>query len=152
MATPISFPSTTQNYALPLLFSGQAQKEFFLNQALSVVDALLQRRVEQVQADPPSDPAEGSCYIVASPATGEWAGKEDDIAVRIGGEWHFITPRGGETLFDAGSGALIHYDSGWSSPVEPVAANGGTTIDAEARQMLNELVEALKNAGIFAKS
>lgn len=150
MANPISFPSTTPNIDLPLLFSGQAQKEFSINQAMTLIDAFMQGRVEDVLATPPSIAAEGKCYLIASPATDEWAGHEDDLAARIAGEWHFVSPRVGLTIYNVSAGNILHYNAGWQSPVEPAQASGGTTVDAEARQMLEGLVEALKKAGIFA--
>lgn len=130
--------------------SGQAQKEFSINQAMTLIDTFMQGRVEDILATPPSIAAEGECYLISSPATDEWAGHDDQLAARIAGEWHFVSPRDGLTIYNVSAGNILHYKAGWQSPVEPVSATGGTTVDAEARQMLESLVEALKNAGIFA--
>jgi hypothetical protein len=46
---------------------------------------------------PPGSPSTGDRYIVASPATGAWAGHEDDIAEWNGASWDFTTPNEGYT-------------------------------------------------------
>ena len=53
MSDPIAFPSTTPSIGLPLLIPGQAQKEFFVNQALCLLDALHMRAVTASQPAPP---------------------------------------------------------------------------------------------------
>ena len=152
MAVPISFPSTTSNFALPLLFAGQAQKEFFINESLTLVDALLRKTVEESTHTPPVEHEEGSCFRVIGTASGAWLGQEGKLAISVGGSWQFIDPKIGMSVFDAGAGVFLHYNGVWESPVEPTQASGGATVDAEARQMLVELVEALQKMGIFADS
>ena len=44
---------------------------------------------------PPGSPSEGDRYIVASPATGDWLGKENNIAVFTSGAWLFVSPNEG---------------------------------------------------------
>ena len=112
----------------------------------------MQRRVETISSTPPLDAPEGACFLISQPASGEWAGQEDHIAARIGGEWHFTAPQNGMAFFDADTGKLLYYNLGWQSPIEPSAASGGTTVDVEARQVLGELIEALKIAGVFPNS
>lgn len=63
---------------------------------LAMLDALLFLAVKSAtQAAPPASPAEGDRYIVAAPATGAWAGKETNLAVRVDGAWTFYVPRAG---------------------------------------------------------
>ena len=149
MAVPIEFPSTTKHIALPLLFSGQAQKEFFINQSLVVLDALLLRGVDNSFSAPPADPTEGQCFRVTAEATDEWVGHEDDIAVCVAGAWHFIVPKNGMRVFDRTAGTQLHFRDGWQTAIEPVVPSTGSTVDAEARTALAELIEALRKVGIF---
>lgn len=150
MAVSISFPSTTRNLDLPLLFSGQAQKEFSLNQAFTIVDAMLQRGVVSSLNTPPSPAEEGDCYRVLSGATGEWLGHEDSLAIRIGGAWHFVTPKAGMTIFDQTSEQMLLFNAGWVTATGPANPTGGATVDTEARAAISELVEALRIMGLFA--
>lgn len=152
MASPISFPSTTPNTALPLLFSGQAQKEFTLNQALAILDSLIGAIVEAVRSAPPADPAEGVVYLVAASATGGWAGHSDELAARIGGDWHFVAPREGMVVFDRELGRRLFYRSQWQEAALPAIAQGGSVVDAEARAALAQLIGALQDLGLLPQS
>jgi hypothetical protein len=149
MAVPISFPATTKRFALPLLFAGQAQKEFFLNQAFVLNDALLHCTVLASAQTPPEAADEAACYRVTGPASGEWAGHEGDLAIRLGEGWQFVVPQPGMTVFDIAADAAMLYRNGWQSADEPALPSGGAVIDAEARQAIFGLIEALRKLGAF---
>lgn len=152
MASPISFPSTTPNTTLPLLFSGQAQKEFTLNQALAIIDALLGGIVEATRSAPPAEPVEGTCYLVGGNATGEWTGQSDKIAARIAESWHFTAPREGMSVFDREQGRRLVFRDQWQGADLPPMPEGGTVIDAEARAALAQVITALQAAGVLPPS
>ncbi|MBU7579185.1 MAG: DUF2793 domain-containing protein [Porphyrobacter sp.] len=149
MSDPVAFASTTPAIGLPLLIAGQAQKEFFVNEALCVLDALNARAITASQAAPPAAPPEGASYRVTTPATGAWAGQENRIAVRIGGDWHFIAPAEGWVLFDRAASRLTIFRTQWQ-PAEVVAApSGGVVIDTQARATLTALIAALRTMGVL---
>ena len=85
MTDPISFTPATPRFALPLLFAGQSQKEFYVNEAHALTDALLHAACEGETADPPPAPIEGEAWLVASGAAGEWAGQDGKLASRQSG-------------------------------------------------------------------
>lgn len=87
---------------------------------------------------------------MATGAEGEWAGRSDHIALRIGGSWHFIEPTPGMEIFDRSSQRRLLHLSGWNAASAPAAPAGGTTVDAEARATLNALIATLEAAGILA--
>ncbi len=150
MSDPIAFASTTPTIGLPLLIPGQAQKEFFVNQALCLLDALHSRSVTASQPAPPQSLNEGGCFRVTAPAAGAWAGHEDKLAVWIGGDWHFVAPREGMQVFDLTAGHSIVYRSEWESAAAPAGPTGGTIIDTEARAAITSLIQALLAVGILA--
>ncbi len=150
MPDPISFPSTTPVAGLPLLIAGQAQKEFFVNQALCLLDALHARAVTASQPSPPPGASDSDCYRITAPATGAWAGREDSIAVLIAGGWHFIAPVSGMALFDRSSDCLLVFRSGWKRAQAPALPTGGTVVDVEARAAIVTLVQALRAIGVLA--
>lgn len=150
MTDPVSFPSATPRFALPLLFSGQAQKEFYVNEAHALADALLHAACEGETADPPATPAEGEAWLVGAGATDAWAGEDGKLAAWQAGNWLFAAPNDGMRLFDRATGQMLLYRGGWQRPAPPAAPSGGATIDAEARTAIADLVNALTAAGVFA--
>ncbi len=151
MSDPVTFVSTSPRYELPLLFAGQTQKEFFVNEAHARLDALLHPAVEGQANDPPADPTEGECWLVASAPTGAWGGHAGALACWSANDWLFITPRSGMRLYDLSSGQMRLYRGGaWSFADAPTVPSGGTTVDAEARAAIAGLQAALAAVGILA--
>lgn len=150
MSDPIILVSSTPALSLPLLFAGQAQKEFFVNEALSLLDALHARAVAASQPAPPASVADGACYRVTAPATGAWTGKEDRLAILVAGEWHFIMPTDGLLVFDRAAASFIIYRSHWQSAAVVAVPAGGTVIDIEARTALTAVITALNTMGMLA--
>ncbi|MEL6875765.1 MAG: DUF2793 domain-containing protein, partial [Pseudomonadota bacterium] len=68
-------------FQLPLLSAGQAHKELFHNEAITLVDFLISP-VVQGSADNPDllSPENGQCWLVASGATSDWEDHQHSIA------------------------------------------------------------------------
>lgn len=152
MTDPISFASVTPRFALPLLFAGQSQKEFYVNEAHALADALLHAACEGEASDPPPSPVDGEAWLVGNGATGEWAGEDGKLAARQSGNWLFAAPLDGMRLFDRSTGQMLLYNGGWQRPAAPVEPSGGAVIDSEARSAIAGLIAALVDAGIFPAS
>lgn len=150
MSDPTPFPSMTTALGLPLLIAGQAQKEFFVNQALCLLDALHMHSVKGSQSAPPEFAVESDCYRVKAPATGAWTGREDRVAVLIAGEWHFIAPVHGMALYDRTADNMLVFRSGWKLAQSPALPTGGTVVDSEARVAIGALIQSLKALGVLA--
>ena len=150
MSDPIAFPATTPALGLPLLIAGQAQKEFFVNEAFCLLDALNARAVAASQPSPPAVAAEGSCYRVTAPATGAWTGRENTLAVQIGGAWRFIAPAEGMVIFDRATDRLTIFRTQWHPAALVPLPAGGTVIDSEARTAITALITALQTVGVLA--
>ncbi|MEP1766936.1 MAG: DUF2793 domain-containing protein [Sulfitobacter sp.] len=89
-------PDTSPVLALPLIQSSQAQKHVTHNEALRVLDAVVQLVVVAAdQTAPPVSVTAGDRYIVASPASGDWSGQAGNIALHADGAWSFIQPQAG---------------------------------------------------------
>lgn len=102
---------TSPVLGMPYLLPSQAQKHVTVNEALGVIDALAQLAVKsRVLTAPPGSPAEGDRYVVAAPATGAWADKEDAVAAYTDGGWRFHVPGEGYTAWVIAERALIHFD------------------------------------------
>jgi hypothetical protein len=151
MSDPITFTSSSARYGIPYLFSGQSQKELFVNEAHALVDTLLHAAVEGTSNQPPTAPADGECWLVGDVPTGPWAGHAGALAAYQAGGWVFATPRDGLRVLEKPSGQEIRFVGGWQRPATPADPSGGTTVDAEARTAIAEVVEALIAAGILAQ-
>lgn len=67
---------------------------------------------------PPTTPAAGDTYIVATGASGDWLGNINNIAVYTGSAWVFAAPRVGWLAYVEDEEKLIVYKtSGWSAGV-----------------------------------
>ena len=151
MSDPLALDSTTARLDLPLLFAGQAQKEVFVNEALCRLDGVTHCAVEGLRAGPPAAPADGSSWLVAAPATGEWAGRDGALALRQAGQWLFVAPADGMQVLDRSRGQILHRIGGtWRQPAAPALPAGGAVIDAEARRTLAALVAVLQQWGVFS--
>lgn len=149
MSDPVAFPSATPVLGLPLLITGQAQKEFFINQALCLLDALAARTVISSRTAPPEDPVEGTCFRVLAPADEAWNGQEDSIAMLIGGAWHHMKPRHGMQVFDQEAGQFLTFRAGWVRALAPAEPSGGPVVDIEARLAIGTLIQALRTIGVI---
>jgi hypothetical protein len=81
---------------LPYIDANQAQKHVTHNEAVRLLDALVQMAViARTVTTPPGSPADGDRYIVASGATGAWAGWDLNIAYYVDGAWMKLVPQAG---------------------------------------------------------
>ncbi|MGO4525579.1 DUF2793 domain-containing protein [Microvirga sp. 2MCAF35] len=103
--------SSTPHLALPLLAAAQAQKHVTHNEALAVLDALVQLAVkERSRTAPPASPEEGDRFLVGAGAAGVFAGQEGNIALFDLGSWRFFTPRSGWRAYVEAEDLLIVFD------------------------------------------
>lgn len=104
----------TQNspvLTLPYIQPSQAQKHVTHNEALRVLDAIVQLSVIDTQiATPPSAPEVGDRYIVPAGATGDWAGQAAAVALREAAGWEFFAPRPGWRADDLATGSQVRFD------------------------------------------
>ncbi|MGV1013716.1 MAG: DUF2793 domain-containing protein, partial [Methyloceanibacter sp.] len=82
---------------IPYIAASQAQKHVTHNEAMTLLDTLVQLSVlDKDLTAPPGDPEEGDTYIVATGATGAWTGWDQRIARYIDGEWRSYLPGQGD--------------------------------------------------------
>lgn len=103
------------NLKLPVLQPSQAQKHVTHNEALSILDAVVQLSASSASTqDPPAAPDEGDRFIVPQGATGTWAGQADKIASYENGAWMFHTPQPGWRAYVLDVSAFRVFEAaGW---------------------------------------
>ncbi len=130
----------TTNLNLALVAQSQAQKEVTVNEALTRIDALMNRGVEDKDlATPPGSPAEGDAYIVGASATDDWAGKEGQLAY-FEQIWRFVEPNEGLAVWVKDEDALYAFDgAAWVFAAKNIqnAALVGINTTADATNKLS---------------
>jgi len=161
----------TSRYALPLLQSGQAQKEITHNGAIAAIDALLHLVVDSRTLSLPPAAGDPGAWIVAAGASGVWAGRDGQVAVLDEAGYSFITPRDGCVAFVRSEQVFIYWVAGaWhdSWPVRSLLIAGrptlngaiatilrpvgGTIVDTEGRAVLTQILTALQALGLITSS
>ena len=105
----------TPNLGLPFIEASQAQKHVTHNEALLVLDGLVQLAVlGRTLLNPPASPAEGDVWIVpASGATGDWATHGNAVAIWRNGLWNFYPPNEGWIAHVADEGSVVFAAGAW---------------------------------------
>ena len=80
---------TSADLGLPYIDAQQAQPEVTHNEALNLVQALLNGVLSRGDDSPPASPANGDAYIVGTAPTGAWVGRSNSIAAYFDG-WVFV--------------------------------------------------------------
>jgi len=128
---------STPNTGIPYVPENTQDPAAGLNLALNVIDALLQTAVIDMSLTaPPGSPSDGDLYIVASGATGAWAGQDNNLAryVAEGDFWQF---------YEAGTQVhiVLNLDDGglyawtgstWAPAVAGAGSGTVTSVDVSA--------------------
>ncbi|UYN99232.1 MAG: DUF2793 domain-containing protein [Devosia sp.] len=124
----------TARLTLPFIAANQALKHITHNEALLMLDALVQPVVETSgTTTPPPSPMEGDAHIVPGGATGAWSGHTGEIAAFQSGGWRFYDPAQGWLVYDRGAAALKLFDgSAWISIAAPGSGLGQLGINTSA--------------------
>lgn len=144
----------TFNLQLPYIMPSQAQKHVTHNEALVLLDAIVQLGVrDRDLAHPPEGVPDGARYIVAASATGEWAGWEGAIAFKIDGGWQRIEPQTGwlswvadEEILVCWNGAIWFVFQNSSSSFQDIPLLGVGTIADNVNPFSAKLNKALWTA------
>lgn len=122
------------NLVLPYIQASQAQKHVTHNEAIRLLDGMVQLAVlSRTLTSPPGSPADGDRYIVASGATGAWATWDLNVAFWIDGAWVRLVPRLGWIAYSVADSA--HYAWNGSAWVAFVGGGGGSSFDDLAFQL-----------------
>jgi len=161
----------TDRLRLPLLAAAQAQKEMTHNEALALLDAVVQPDVVAVGLSaPPASPSAGQAWIIGPTPSGEWTGNGGALAIWTAGGWRFVAAFEAMAVWSM-SDAMTFRRSGGSwvgggltgrtlalNGVQVVGARGssiaspssGAVIDIEGRAAISAMLSALRTHGLIA--
>jgi hypothetical protein len=104
----------TLHLGLPLLSVNQANKEYTINEALVLLDALLNNYALKINMiKPPLNPTNGDLYILGESPQEEWRGKSHYLAYFHQG-WRYIKPNLGLDIWVKEENCLYRfYNNKW---------------------------------------
>ena len=154
-------------FHLPHILPGQAQKELFHNEAITLIDALLHPSVVTILAVAPVEPEPGQCWIVGADAQGAWSGHVGELACWTEGGWRFAAPTPGLRVWNGAEAQDVQWDgTSWQAVVRTGAIeiegvqvlgprrpaiptpSGGTLIDVEARAAISAIIATFMSHGL----
>ena len=145
-------PDTSTILSLPLILPAQAQKHVTHNEALRLLDLIVQLTViSRSLANPPAA-VQGDRYIVPVGATGVWAGQAGKIALYEDGLWQFVTALAGWQAWVLNETALAGFTgTAWATSAEVPLSVGqlgvSATADATNRLAVSSPATLLNHAG-----
>ena len=141
----------TARLDLPLLSVAQAAKEITVNEALTLLDAVVQPAVEGDASAPPPAPAIGQGWLIGSSPTGVFGSHANSLAVWTAGGWRYVVPFEGMTVWRRDDGVVVRWRSGaWRGGDSVSVPIGGSVIDTEARVTIETIVARIRDFGIIA--
>lgn len=143
--------SDTTHLALPYLAASQAQKHVTHNEALTLLDGLVQAAVKsRALATPPGSPAEGDRYLVAAAPTGAWAGQSGRLAYHMDGAWRFFVPQEGWTLWVDDEDVLLSFNgTSWNGTGAPTELQNLTLLGVNATADITNKFALSSAASLF---
>jgi len=104
---------SSANLTLPLIQPAQAQKHITHNEAIVLLDVIVQLRLESCDTQtPPTAPQDGQSWHIGETPVGDWIGSAGMIATWSGGGWLMFSPADGWRAFDVSRGEMRVYSSG----------------------------------------
>ncbi|MEO1198809.1 MAG: DUF2793 domain-containing protein [Pseudomonadota bacterium] len=106
--------SETPRLRLPELAAAQSQKHVTHNEALVMLDCLVDLHLQDRHLAAPPSGLDGEAYLVAASPSGAWSGQAYKIAYRIDDGWRFYEPFTGLKAYVVDENTLIVFNgSDW---------------------------------------
>lgn len=136
--------------SLPLIQPAQAQKHVTHNEAVELLDMIVQLTVQALdETVPPAAPQDGQTWGVGAGATAAWTGQDGALASFRGGGWLFVTPQDGWRAWSVADGAArVYSGGGWNSAAGDLNNVAGVGINATS-DSVNRLTVA-SDASLFS--
>jgi Protein of unknown function (DUF2793) len=129
----------TTHLLLPYILAAQAQKHVTHNDALRLLDAVVQLSVlDRNRTAPPLSPVDGDRHIVAPAATGLWVGWDLNVAFWADGVWMRLVPRPGWTAWSIADAAHTVWNGTAWVTVGGSGGSGGVSFSDAAFEVYDD--------------
>lgn len=142
---------TSPILSMPYIQPSQAQKHVTHNEALRLLDVIVQLVVASSDLNtPPPTAVQGDRYLVAANGQADWAGQDHKIAVFDGFVWAFTAPQQGWQAYVSSDSATLIFDGTlWAEQglenLQGLGVNAAS--DATNRFVVSSDAVLLNNAG-----
>jgi hypothetical protein len=145
-------PDQSPILSLPLILPAQAQKHITHNEALRLLDVMVQLAVlNRNLSAAPALPSVGDRHIVAAGAVGAWAGQVGKVALYASTGWQFFAPLPGwQAHVLAEAVTVVYAGSSWVAPNAAASApifGVNTTADVVNRLSVQAAATLLNHDG-----
>ena len=142
---------TSTHLNLPYIQPAQAQKHVTHNEAIELLDLIVQLTVVSFSAQTPaSAPAEGETWALSDAPTGVWEDQAGQIATWRGGGWLFVAPVTGWRAYSTSQSETRTYDGmDWTVPAFQNLSGLGVNAISDTTNKLSVAADAtlLNHAG-----
>ena len=76
-----------------------------------------------------------------------FAPHENELACWQQGQWVFMAPASGMSVYDRNLDAMRHFKGTWSKPTAIDLPSGGSTVDTQARTAIDQILSILRASG-----
>lgn len=137
------------NLSIPFLEASQRSEHITVNEALQILDAAVHLSViDRDLTSPPASPNEGDRYLVATGATGAWAGWDDSISYYAATAWHRLEPKDGWRCWVQDESLPLIYDGAWRDYLQNLPSVGvNATADTTNRLSVASSAVLFNNVG-----
>ena len=143
----------TPNLTLPYIMAAQAQKHITHNEAIRTLDAIVQLSVlDNDQSNPPATPVDGDRYIIASAASGDWSGKENQIAAFQDNAWIYYHPSEGWLAWLANEDKLLVFDGAAWNEVSGSGSGGSGSVNPTPLVGVNATADATNRLSVSSSN
>jgi hypothetical protein len=145
-------PDQTPILSLPNILPAQAQKHVTHNEALRLLDVMVQLAVlNRNLSAAPALPSVGDRHIVAAGAVGAWAGQVGKVALYTSTGWQFFAPLPGwQAHVLAEAVTVVYAGTSWAEPLAAASApmfGVNTTADVVNRLAVKAAATMLDHDG-----
>ncbi len=159
--------TATPRLNIPLIASGQAQKDVTHNEAILAIDQLIAlAAVSRSVVAPPTNPTFGAVYLVPVNGVSAWGAAAGTMMYWQGNGWSAVQPRTGQLALIVDEGIMISFRQTWqslwpvagleiggravltASPTTITSPVGGATVDSEARLAITSIISLLVQQGL----
>ena len=120
--------------------SSSQQPYLTYNELMSFLRAMCYGIVDRDLTAPPGSPSNDQFYIPAATASGDWAGREDDLVwtMDAGSNWYYYTPTEGFLVYIVDENIFAVFDgTNWDDLILTDVQTGYTTSNVTTDRVLD---------------